>query len=56
MPLAFIFWLLMLLWVVFTGWYGFRPDGDRAGLPGSFLLFLLFVVVGLKLFGAPISG
>lgn len=49
------FWILMLLWVVF-GVIGYaRPDDKRIVAGGNILFFLLFVVVGLALFGAALK-
>jgi len=55
MTLGLVFWIIMLLWFVFsisnappnTGWqvYG-----------GTALLFILFAVLGWAVFGAPIQG
>lgn len=58
MTLSFLFWLLMLLWLLFSGWSGTRVAGDgRYGVWGSgLLLFFLFVILGLKMFGAPLKG
>lgn len=56
MPISLIFWVLMLFWVLFAGWNGFRPGGDRTGLPGSLLLFLLFLLLGMRAFGGPVTG
>lgn len=48
----------MLLWLLFSGWSGLRVTGDgRYSTWGSgLLLFILFVIVGLRLFGAPLKG
>jgi hypothetical protein len=58
MTLSFIYWLLMFLWVLFSLWWGWRSDAaGRPTVAGSgLLLFLLFLILGLKLFGQPIKG
>jgi len=54
MPAALAFWVLMLLWLAFGLFQGFRPNGDRWWAGGSLLLFLLFLLLGWAQFGAPI--
>jgi hypothetical protein len=58
MTLSFLFWLLMLLWVLFSFWWGWRTDAaGRGTVAGTgLLLFLLLLIVGLKIFGSPIRG
>jgi len=58
MPLELLYWILMLLWLVSGFWFGYsQPVPSRGPLIGwSLGLFLLFLVIGLKLFGAPIKG
>lgn len=56
MSIGLIFWIIMLLWFVFalawnSGWVG--PHGP---LGNSVLLFILFLLLGWKVFGAPIHG
>ena len=53
MPLGMLFWILMILWFVF-GVYSNREQcrtGNYLGLGGSLLLFILFFIVGWKIFG-----
>ncbi len=57
MPLGMIFWVLMILWFFF-GLYWYWPvvptDGSRPAIGpigGHLLLFVLFFIVGWKLFG-----
>lgn len=49
------FYVLMLLWLVFGLWWGLRPQGDRIFAGGSVLLFLLFLLLGWAVFGAPVK-
>jgi hypothetical protein len=55
--IAFLFWLLMLLWLLF-GLYWTWPADGRAFAPvgGNLLLFILLFLLGWKLFGFPIQG
>lgn len=53
MSLGLCFWILMLIWLVFSGWTsGWAP---RA-MGGSLLLFVLLLLLGWAQFGAPIHG
>jgi hypothetical protein len=51
-PLSYFFWFLMLLWLIFGPGYGFAVDApNRRIVAGSnFLLFILFAIIGLKIF------
>ena len=53
MSIGFLFWLLMVLWLIFSLWGG---AGRRASAGGNLLLFALFFLVGWKVFGFPIQG
>lgn len=49
-PLSYIYWILMLLWFV-GGIFWCWPATDRQyKIPLVVMLFLLFVVIGLKIF------
>jgi len=52
MTLGLIFWILMLLWLVFSLWQNWPLSGPAIG--GSLLQFLLFLILGWQVFGAPI--
>lgn len=56
MTFALAFWILMLLWLVFglAWWHG--SLGTWGPLGGGLLLFILFLLLGWKLFGAPLHG
>lgn len=57
MPMGILFWVLMLIWLIF-GLIGYNYDGPNRGriLGGwGLLTFILFVLVGWKLFGAPLQ-
>jgi hypothetical protein len=52
MSFGLAFWILMLLWFVSAGLYW---NGSQwAGNVGSVIGFLLFVLLGWAVFGAPI--
>jgi hypothetical protein len=59
MPLGLIFWILMLLWLLFGlglqfGWFG--PNQQYATWGNTLLLFLLFALLGWRVFGAAVQG
>jgi hypothetical protein len=60
LSIGLIFWLLMILWLIFGlglqfGWFG--AAGPQAGIWGNtLLLFLLFGLLGWRVFGPAISG
>jgi hypothetical protein len=56
MTMALIFWILMLLWLVF----GFIVQTGRLPAPyigwgNTLLLFILFLLLGWQVFGAPVK-
>jgi len=53
MPLAYIFWMLMILWAIF-GIYPFvvTTPNPRIIAGGNILIFVLFLLLGLKEFGS----
>jgi hypothetical protein len=53
MPLAYIFWMLMILWAIFGLGYPFvvaTPD-RRIVTGGNVLLFVLLLLLGMQVFG-----
>lgn len=52
MPLSIAFWVLMLLWLAFGLWWGWPNHGP---VGSTILLFLLFAILGWKVFGSPIQ-
>jgi hypothetical protein len=54
MTLGFIFWFLMLCFVLFTGWW-YRGHPEYPWHSGL-IPFLLFFLLGWKVFGWPIAG
>lgn len=56
MTLEFLYWFLLLLTALGWGW-GLTPQGQIYWPRGNWVLLLvLFVLIGLKLFGWPIRG
>jgi hypothetical protein len=58
MSLGLVFWILMLIWLLFAlawnwNWAGIAAHGP---LGNSLLLFLLFLLLGWRVFGAPVHG
>jgi hypothetical protein len=57
MSLQLLFWILMLFWLVFGFWSGYVPGQPYTvkAWGGNLLLFLLFVILGWQVFGAPVK-
>lgn len=57
MGIGLIFWVVMLIWALFSCW-SYWPSNTGAGPPwaSSFLLFVLFLLLGWGVFGAPVRG
>ena len=57
MTLGFVYWFLLLCWLVF-GLVGiYRPyPADRGLLGHALFFFILFFVLGWRVFGFPIQG
>lgn len=58
MSLGLAFYILLLIWLVFglvTFWPG-SPYGHIALGGNSLLLFVLFLLLGWKVFGPPLHG
>lgn len=53
MPIGFLFWTLMVLWLIFGLW---RSAGDRYLIGGAILQFVLFFLLGWRVFGFVIQG
>jgi len=56
MTLDFLYWFLLLIMLIFGGWRGFGPNGDRWYFGGSLIWLALLAIIGLKLFGSPLKG
>ena len=56
MSLGLLYWILMLLWLVFSLWAGYPYTTHIRPFGGSMFLFVLLLIIGWKIFGSPISG
>lgn len=54
MSLALAFWILLLLWLVLNG-LALRTGG-MAAIAESIIPWLLFLLLGWSVFGAPLHG
>ncbi len=54
MTFALVFWILMLLWLVWS--LPIHPWAAQAPYAGNVLLFILFLLLGWRVFGAPLHG
>jgi hypothetical protein len=55
MTFGLIFWILMLLWLVFGLWGYWQSNPPGWWFAGnSAFLFVLFLLLGWKTFGAPV--
>jgi hypothetical protein len=55
MSMQLIFWILMLVWLVF-GWFGPQLNARWAPMGSTLLLFILLLILGWQVFGAPVHG
>ncbi len=58
MPIAIFYWITLFLWLLAALWWGTSAEPTyryHVGVWGV-VLFLLFLLIGMKLFGAPIKG
>lgn len=53
MSFGLVFWILMLLWFVFSLWSFWSPLPHGIWV-NSLFLFILFLLLGWKVFGAPL--
>lgn len=58
MSFTLIFWVIMLLWFLFAlAWNsGWGAIGAHGPFYNSALLFILFLLLGWRVFGAPVHG
>jgi len=57
MSLALIYWVLILIWLVFSLWTYWPNSPAPAPVWGhSVFLFVLFLLLGWAVFGAPVRG
>ena len=53
MTFGLVFWILMLIWLIFGIW---RDWPNHFAVGGNLLQFILFLLLGWKVFGPPIHG
>lgn len=58
MTIGLVYWVLMLLWLVGAFWWNWpgAPGHPYFPLGNALLIFLLFLLLGWKVFGAPVHG
>ncbi len=57
MSMRMIYWVLMLLWLISGVYVSYHSGWSfTVGGTGSLVEFLLFLLLGWKVFGAPVSG
>jgi hypothetical protein len=54
MPVPLLYWLIMFIWLIFSGWAEYGPNPYNRGLR-YVLAFLLFLIIGWHLFGSPVK-
>jgi hypothetical protein len=53
MTMGLLFWILMLFWLIFGTWWNW-PNHYAVG--GNVMLFVVLVLLGWHVFGAPVHG
>ena len=57
MSFALLFWILMLLWLLFSVFQNWPYSSSNIyPLGGNLLLFILIALLGWHAFGAPVHG
>lgn len=56
MPIGLLFWLMMFIWVILYCLWRFRTWGPYGLLGNELFVFILFLLLGWGIFGAPIKG
>ena len=56
MSIGLAFWILMLIWFVFGVIWHFGYIGSYGPIGSTLLLFVLFLLLGWKVFGPPLHG
>jgi hypothetical protein len=54
MTLGLCYWILMLIWLVFNLSWHFGYAGTYGPAGSALLLFVLFLLLGWQVFGAPL--
>jgi hypothetical protein len=56
MPMGILFYVLMLLWFLFGLYWSWPSRAENYGIVGGHLmLFLLFLLLGWRVFGPPLQ-
>lgn len=57
MPLAYIFWMLMILWAIFGVGYPWvvATPNPHIARGGNLLLFVLLALLGVQVFGSAVK-
>ena len=55
MSFGLLYWILMLLWFIFGFWSNWTETPNYRFIGGHILTFILFLLVGWKVFGAPVN-
>jgi hypothetical protein len=53
MSFGLIFWIIMLLWLLY-GFWGFYQPSPNWQWGNALMLFVLFLLLGWRVFGAPV--
>ena len=58
MPLGLMFWIIMFLWLILGFWLYWpgRPTQPYGAVGNTLMLFILFLLLGWRVFGAPLQG
>ena len=56
MTLGLAFWILMLIWLVGGIYWGYTNVANHFYIGGNVLLFILLLLLGWQVFGAPLHG
>lgn len=56
MSLGLAYWILMLIWLCFGCWSNWPIAGNARPFGGTLMLFTLLVLIGWKVFDAPIHN
>ena len=56
MGLGLLYWILMLIWLIFSIWWHWPIRGGTTYWPSQVFIFFLLVILGWTVFGAPVRG
>jgi hypothetical protein len=56
MSFGLVYWIIMLLWLFGVLWAAWGPAYPWWHTANGLVLFVLFLLLGWKVFGAPIHG